>query len=141
MPTIDRAVGFVDAVDPDLRGLQGHGGKLLLYHGWSDPWIPPKGTIEYYVNVLEEMGSELNDWMRLFMVPGMSHCSGGNGPYSFDIIGAIVKWREEGIPPDQMMGSNPQTGLTRPLCPFPQYAEYDGSGSLSNGSNWKCSDP
>lgn len=141
MPRIDAATGFVDAVDPDLRGFKGHGGKLLLYHGWNDFGITPENTIYYYENVLEEMGDEQDDWMRLFMVPGMGHCSGGDGPYSFDTIEVLEKWREEDIAPDQIMGSNPQSGLTRPLCPYPQYAEYDGSGNLKDASNWKCREP
>ncbi len=141
MPRIDAATGFVDAVDPDLRGFKGHGGKLLLYHGWNDFGITPENTIYYYESVLKEMGDEQDDWMRLFMVPGMGHCSGGDGPYSFDAIEALEKWREEGIAPDQIAGSNPQSGLTRPLCPFPQYADYDGSGDLKDAANWKCREP
>jgi feruloyl esterase len=141
MPRIDAATGFVDAVDPDLRGFKGHGGKLLLYHGWNDFGITPENTIYYYESVLKEMGNEQDDWMRLFMVPGMGHCSGGDGPHSFDAIEALEQWREEDIAPDQIMGSNPQSGLARPLCPFPQYAEYDGTGDLKDASNWKCTEP
>jgi len=141
MPIIDAAAGFVDAVDPDLRAFKAHGGKLLLYHGWNDFGIPPENTIYYYESVLKEMGEDQADWMRLFMVPGMGHCSGGDGPYSFDTLGTLEKWREENTPPDQIMGSNPQSGLTRPLCPFPQYAEYDGTGDLKDAENWKCREP
>jgi len=141
MPRIDAAAGFVDAVDPDLRAFKAHGGKLLLYHGWNDTGIPPENTIYYFESVLKEMGNGQDDWMRLFMVPGMGHCSGGNGPYSFDTIGALEKWREGNTPPDQIMGSNPRSGLTRPLCPYPQYAEYDGTGDLKDAANWKCTKP
>jgi feruloyl esterase len=141
MPKIDAATGFVDAVDPDLRAFKAHGGKLLLYHGWNDFGIPPENTIYYYESVLEEMGEDQTGWMRLFMVPGMGHCSGGDGPYSFDTLGTLEKWREENTPPDQIMGSNPQSGLMRPLCPFPQYAEYDGTGDLKDAENWKCREP
>ncbi|MBN2242324.1 MAG: tannase/feruloyl esterase family alpha/beta hydrolase [Acidobacteria bacterium] len=141
MPVIDAAAGFVDAVDPDLGAFKAHGGKLLLYHGWGDFGIPPENTIQYYESVLEEMGRGQDDWMRLFMVPGMGHCSGGAGPYSFDALGALEKWREQGMAPDAIMGRNPQSGLARPLCPFPQYAEYDGSGSLADSSNWSCRQP
>ncbi len=141
MPRIDAAAGFVDAVDPDLRGFKGHGGKLLLYHGWNDTGIPPENTIHYYESVLKEMGPGQDDWMRLFMVPGMGHCSGGNGPCNFDTISAIEKWREEGIPPDQIMGSNPKSRLMRPICPFPKYSEYSGTGSLTDAANWKCTAP
>jgi feruloyl esterase len=141
MSRIDAAAGFVDAVNPDLRGFKAHGGKLLLYHGWNDTGIPPENTILYYDSVLKEMGSKQDDWMRLFMVPGMGHCGGGNGPNTFDSISALEKWREENIAPPQIMGMNPQSGLTRPLCPYPQYAAYDGSGDLKDAANWKCTEP
>jgi feruloyl esterase len=141
MPIIDRATGLVDADNPDLRGFKAHGGKLLLYHGWSDPNITPENTVHYYESVMEEMGDDQADWMRLFMVPGMGHCGGGPGVNTFDSITAIQQWREGGTAPDQIMGSNPTTGLTRPLCPNPQYARYDGSGSLADASNWSCAPP
>jgi feruloyl esterase len=141
MPLIDAAVGFVDAVDPDLRGFEGHGGKLLLYAGWGDTAITPENTAYYYSTVLDEMGSDQDDWMRLFMVPGMGHCSGGAGPYSFDSIAVLEQWREEGVAPAEIMGSNPGSGLSRPLCPYPEYAQYDGSGSLADASNWSCTAP
>ena len=86
-------------------------------------------------------GAETPIKTRPSKVPGMGHCSGGEGPYAFDTIGTLEKWREENIAPSQIMGSNPQSGLTRPLCPFPQYAEYDGSGSLADASNWSCKEP
>jgi feruloyl esterase len=141
MLRIDAAAGFVDAVNPDLRAFKAHGGKLLLYHGWNDFGITPENTIYYYENVLKEIGSDQDDWMRLFMIPGMGHCGGGSGPYNFDAIEALEKWREDDIAPDQIMGSNPQSGLTRPLCPYPQYAAYDGTGDLKDAANWKCSKP
>jgi feruloyl esterase len=141
MPRIDAAAGFIDAVNPDLRAFKAHGGKLLLYHGWNDFGITPENTIYYYESVLKEMGNEQEEWMRLFMIPGMGHCSGGSGPYSFDAIEALEKWREDDIAPAQIMGSNPQSGLTRPLCPYPQYAAYDGTGDLKDAANWKCSEP
>jgi feruloyl esterase len=141
MPIIDAATGFVDSDDPDLRGFKGHGGKLLLYAGWGDTAITPENTVFYYDTVLEEMGEHQDDWMRLFMVPSMGHCGGGPGPNTFDSIGTMEQWREEGVAPNQIMGSNPQSGLTRPLCPYPQAAEYDGSGSLAEASNWSCVAP
>jgi feruloyl esterase len=141
MPIIDAATGFVDSDDPDLRGFEGHGGKLLLYAGWGDTTITPENTVHYYETVLEEMGPVQDDWMRLFLVPSMGHCGGGPGPNTFDSIATMESWREEGLAPAQILGSNPQTGLTRPLCPYPQYARYDGSGNLADASNWSCSAP
>jgi len=140
MPLIDKAVGYVDAVDPDLSRFKGAGGKLLLTHGWSDTGITPETTIWYYENVLETMGTNQGDWMRLFLAPGMGHCGGGPGVNNFDSIGVLEKWVEEGVAPDQIMGVG-ANGLTRPLCPYPQYAEYKGTGNLKNAENWTCKDP
>lgn len=138
MARIDAAAAFVDAVDPDLRAFEAHGGKLLLYHGWGDTAITPKNTIEYYESVLAEMGPEQADWMRLFMVPGMGHCGGGPGPNTFDSIGVLEQWREQGDAPEAIMARNPASGLERPLCPYPEYAQHDGSGDLADAANWTC---
>ncbi|HEX5421372.1 MAG TPA: tannase/feruloyl esterase family alpha/beta hydrolase, partial [Gammaproteobacteria bacterium] len=138
MPRIDAATGFVDAVDPDLSSFKANGGKLLLYVGWSDPAITPKNTIGYYESVLGAMGSEQSDWMRLFTVPGMGHCGGGDGPSSFDTIGVMEQWREQGVAPKEIAAKNPRTGLSRPLCPYPQTSKYDGSGDVEDATNWSC---
>ena len=140
MPIIDQAVGYVDAVNPDLSKFKASGGKLLLTHGWADTGITPETTIWYYDSVLDKMGENQNDWMRLFMVPGMGHCGGGPGVNTFDSIGALEKWVEKGVPPDQMMGEGSQ-GLKRPLCPYPQYAEYKGKGDRKDASSWACKAP
>jgi len=141
MPRIDAAAGWVDAVDPDLRAFQAHGGKLLLYAGWRDTGITPENTVLYYESVLAEMGPEHGNWLRLFMVPGMGHCRGGDGPNTFDSITALERWRERGVAPDVIMGRNPESGLTRPLCPYPEFAQYDGSGDLHDAGNWSCAAP
>ena len=140
MPLIDKAVGYVDAVNPDLRKFKSSGGKLLLTHGWADTGITPETTIWYYGEVLVKMGKNQGEWMRLFMVPGMGHCGGGPGINTFDSIGTLEKWVEKGVAPDQMMGTGAQ-GLTRPLCPYPQYAEYKGTGDLKDAANWACKAP
>jgi len=137
MPLIDKAVGYVDAVNPDLGKFKKSGGKLLLTHGWADTGITPETTIWYYDSVLDKMGKNQSDWMRLFMAPGMGHCGGGPGVNTFDSIGTLEKWVEKGIAPDHMMGAGAQ-GLTRPLCPYPQYAEYKGTGDLKDAANWAC---
>jgi len=141
MKIIDQKVAFVDSVNPDLSKFKAHGGKLLLTHGWADTTITPEGTVYYYESVLNKMGKDQGDWMRLFMAPGMAHCGGGPGVNTFDSIGTIEKWREKGIGPDQMIGSNAQTGLKRPICPYPQYAAYKGSGDLKDAANWVCKAP
>ena len=140
LPLIDSAVGYVDAVDPDLSRFKAGGGKLLLTHGWADTGITPETTIWYYEKVLDKMGSEQSDWIRLFLAPGMGHCGGGPGVNSFDSIGTLEKWVEKGVAPDEIMGTG-RGGFTRPLCPYPQYAGYKGSGDLKNADNWTCSEP
>jgi tannase/feruloyl esterase len=140
MPLIDKAVGYVDSVNPDLSKFKAKGGKLLLTHGWADTGITPETTIWYYDSVLNKMGKNQSEWMRLFMAPGMGHCGGGPGVNSFDSIGTLEKWVEKGTAPDQMLGTGAQ-GFTRPMCPYPQYAEYKGSGELKDGANWACKAP
>jgi feruloyl esterase len=140
MPIINKKVGFVDAVSSDLHKFKAHGGKFLLYAGWRDTTITPENTVLYYENLVKEMG-EQKDFARLFMVPGMAHCRGGDGPNTFDTLTTMEQWREQGVTPVQMMGSNPQSGLTRPLCPYPQYAKYKGSGDLKDAKNWACTAP
>jgi len=137
MPLIDKAVGYVDAVDPDLSKFKKNGGKLLLTHGWADTGITPENTVLYYDSVLNKMGKNQSEWMRLFMAPGMGHCGGGPGVNTFDSIGTLEKWVEKGIAPDQMMGTG-ANGFARPMCPYPQSAEYKGTGDLKDAANWSC---
>jgi feruloyl esterase len=141
LPKIDAAVGWVDATDPDLRAFEAHGGKLLLYAGWRDTGITPENTILYYEDVREEMGGDQSDWMRLFLAPGMGHCRGGPGINTFDTLSALEQWREAGIAPESLAGSNPQTGVTRPLCAYPEAAQYTGVGSVTDAQNWVCAAP
>jgi feruloyl esterase len=141
MPIIDRKVGFVDAVDPDLSAFKAHGGKLLLYAGWRDTGITPENTVLYYDSVLGKMGQKQDDWMRLFMVPGMEHCGGGPGPNTFDSIGTLEYWRERGAAPAQITAANAQTATSRPLCPYPQYAKYTNTGNIKDAANWSCAAP
>ena len=139
MPTIDKKIGFVDATDPDLKKFKAHGGKLLLYAGWADTTITPKNTVEYYQSVVKKMGAnETKDFTELFMVPGMAHCRGGNGPDTFDTIGTLEKWREQSVTPKTIAATNRNSGLSRPLCPYPQYAKYMGTGDLKDAANWAC---
>jgi feruloyl esterase len=138
MPVIDQKVGFVDAVDPDLTAFKAHGGKLFLYAGWSDTTITPQNTVFYYESVLNKMGKNQGDWVRLFMVPGMAHCRGGLGTDIFDSIGTLEAWREKGVAPAQLTAANAQASMTRPLCPYPQYAKYKGAGNVKDAANWAC---
>jgi len=133
----------INATDPDLSKFKAHGGKLILYHGWADNAIQPEHTVLYYDSVLDKMGKNQDDWLTLFLVPGMGHCGGGaaNSPNSYNTIGALEAWREKGKAPLPMIGSNTQAGLSRPLCPYPQVAKYSGSGSTSDAANFTCKAP
>ena len=134
---LDQKLGFVDAVNPDLTKFKARGGKLLLYHGWADPAITAQNTIRYYESVLDRMGPAQGDWVRLFMVPGMGHCGGGPGLNGFDSTRALEQWVEQGVAPAQLEGRGAK-GLTRPLCPYPQSAEYAGTGDPKDARNWSC---
>jgi feruloyl esterase len=141
LPLIDAAAGFVDAVNPDLRAFEAHGGKLLLYAGWRDTGITPENTVLYYESVREEMGPEQDDWLRLFLAPGMGHCRGGPGVDTFDTLTALERWRERDLAPAELPATGRESGLARPLCAYPAYAKYDGSGDLKDAANWACTAP
>jgi feruloyl esterase len=136
--------GVTKATDSNLRDFFRSGGRLLQYHGWSDPSISPLNSINYYNSVVDFMGGAANvrDSYRLFMVPGMDHCGGGDGPNTFDSIHAIEEWVETGNPPDRIIASHIRDGKTdrtRPLCPYPQVATYKGTGSTDAAANFSCS--
>jgi len=148
----DRDVAFTDkklgalmnAFDPDLSGLRKRGGKLLLYHGWNDPSISPQNTVNYYESVLATPASGANDVVRLFMVPGMLHCSGGPGTDTFDMLSALEGWVERGVAPERLEASHATKGVidrTRPLCAYPKVAVYQGKGSTDEAANFTCEMP
>ena len=95
----------------------------------------------YYESVRKELGREQSNWMRMFMVPGMGHCRGGPGVDTFDSLSALDQWREKDAAPPQIMAKNRETGMARALCPYPQAAEYKGSGDLKDSANWRCAAP
>ncbi len=134
-----------NAVDPDMSRFQKHGGKLIIYNGWADPVVPPMRIVEYYEKVESVMGVDRTQaFARLFLAPGMNHCGGGPGPNSFDSLGALEKWAEQGAAPDQMVAShstNRVVDRTRPLCPYPQVAKWKGSGSIDEAANFVCAAP
>src|SRR5579884_3959616 len=90
-----RDAKILNATDPDLKDFVSHGGKLFLYHGWNDQLIAPRNTINYYSSVVKKMGPKITDSVRLFMAPGMNHCSGGDGPFRFDQVSALDEWVEK----------------------------------------------
>ena len=133
--------GLNKANDPNLKAFFGRKGKLIMYHGWSDQVVPPQHSIHYYDSVEKTAGAQAADSIRLFMVPGMTHCGGGPGPNTFDSISAIEQWVEKGKAPEQMIASHSADGKvdrTRPVCAYPQVAKYKGSGSIDDAMNFAC---
>jgi feruloyl esterase len=138
--------GMMDAINPDLRAFFGRGGKLLQYHGWSDQAVAPANSVNYYNSVVAKSGGAagVQQAYRLFMVPGMTHCLGGEGTGTFDSLAALERWVEKGEPPAQIPASRVVNGAvnrTRPLCPYPQVAAYNGTGSIDEAANFVCKTP
>jgi feruloyl esterase len=132
-----------NATNPDLSKFFGHKGRLLMYHGWNDQLIAPGNSINYYNSVAQKAGgvSKIDQNMRLFMAPGMTHCNGGEGPSSFDALTLMEQWVEQGKAPDVMVASHATQGKvdrTRPLCTYPKEAVYSGSGSTDEAANFSC---
>lgn len=130
------------AMNPDLRAFADLGAKLLLYHGWSDPINAPLSTVNFYDQARSILGdTATSNSVRLFMAPGMGHCGGGEGPNSFDALGALERWVEDGLAPDRIIAARRRNGevdRTRPLCPYPQVARYTGRGSIDVAENFQC---
>ena len=138
--------GTLNALDPDLGPFFARGGKLFAYHGWSDGQISPLNSTQYYERVVEAVGSaeEVHASYRLFMAPGMGHCGGGEGPSVFDRMAPIEEWVEEGRAPEFIVASletDDAIERTRPLCPYPRVAVYDGKGSTDEADNFTCQMP
>ena len=161
----EKAGVILNSSNPDLRSFRARGGKLIQYHGWGDAAIPATSSITYYEKVKDFMskfpdGSSsstqtVDDFYRLFMVPGMGHCGGGNGPNTFgnrpeapidpdhDVVAALEQWVEKGVAPRQLIGTGKVFGdssatLTRPLCVYPQTAHYNGAGDTNQAANFTC---
>jgi feruloyl esterase len=132
-----------DANDPRLGAFVGRGGKLLMYQGWAEPGIPPGHIVSYYAQVKAQTPGA-DRAVRLFMVPGMGHCGGGDGASTFDMVAALDRWVETGTAPEQIPASRVRGGAvdrTRPLCAYPRYARYSGTGSIDDAANFRCVEP
>ena len=138
--------GTLSALDTNLSAFASHGGKLVMYHGWADQDIAPQASINFYTSTLgaTKPPAQSSEWLRLFMVPGMQHCGGGEGPNTFDMVPALESWVEQGKAPGQVVASHSADGKvdrTRPLCPYPQVAAYKGTGSTDQAANFVCKAP
>ena len=136
----------IDELDPHLAAFARHGGKLLIYHGWADQQVAPGSSVEFYqqVRALSPDPSRASNWVRLFMAPGMGHCGGGEGPDTFDTVSALERWVEHRKAPARIIASHLVAGRvdrTRPLCPYPEVARYNGSGSIDDAVNFSCRPP
>jgi feruloyl esterase len=137
-------VGEFMTTKADLREFFARGGKLMLWHGWTDGMIPAGNTVEYYESALAASGPEAKNAMRLFMLPGVDHCAGGEGPSTFDALAAIDAWVESGKAPERIVVRRQLKGgatRSRPLCPYPQVARYKGTGSTDDESSFECRAP
>jgi feruloyl esterase len=149
----------LDAVNPDLSKFRARGGKLILYHGWGDPAIPALSTVSYWNQVVAKLGqADTDSFARFYLLPGVQHCGGGPGPDVFgqsagwglddpqhNVRVALENWAEKGIAPGTIIATKTAPGapeaapsMTRPLCPYPQAAKYDGSGDPNKAESFTC---
>ncbi len=133
---------LTDTTWTNLSSFFGHGGKIVFYHGTSDPVFSPFDTLAYYENMAEANGGldEVMNSSRFFFLPGMNHCAGGPAALDkFDLLGAVVDWVENGKAPDSVIATGKAfPGRTRPLCAYPKYAYYKGQGDPENAANFEC---
>ena len=126
----------------NLNTFSGHGGKLIFYHGVSDPWFSALDTVDYYERMTKANGGDdtVRAWSRLYLVPGMGHCAGGPETLdSFDALGAMVRWVEQGTAPDSLTATGRSfPGRSRPLCAYPLHAQYKGQGNTEDAANFEC---
>ena len=137
--------GVLTASSTDIKSFVGRGGKLVMYHGWADQNISPRSSVNYYQRLVTALGQQqVDDSVRLYMVPGMGHCGGGDGPNQFDMLTGLEQWREQGTAPKEVIASKLTNGKvvrTRPLCPYPQVARYRGTGGIDDAQNFACQMP
>lgn len=151
---------LVDQVNPDIEAFRSRGAKAIVYQGWADPVVNAADTIAYYEQVRDRQGSQAatDDFFRLFLVPGMGHCSGGTGTSNFgnagasspvvdadrDLLSALDRWVDQGVAPQRIVATRVVGGVagrTRPLCPYPRKAVHVGSGSTDDAANFTCVAP
>ena len=146
--------GLYDATDPDLGAYANAGGKLILWHGMADPHISPLNTVSYYNAMNQVMGeAKVQGFARMYLFPGGYHCGGGEGPFSVDLMSAIMSWVEKGVAPQALLASHtvggpggppaagskpPSVDRTRPVYPYPLTAKYNGTGSIDDAKSFSA---
>ena len=132
---------LVEPASTNLSTFSLNGGKLIFFHGDSDPWFSPLDTLGYYRSLAATNGGseKVAEWSRLFLVPGMAHCGGGPSLDDFDMLSAVVDWVEKGKAPDAVIATGKAfPGRSRPLCAYPKHARYTGTGDTQDASNFRC---
>jgi hypothetical protein len=132
---------LVEPASTNLSTFSGSGGKLLFFHGDSDPWFSPLDTLDYYKSLAATNGGaeKVAQWSRFFFVPGMQHCGGGPSLDRFDMLTAVVDWVEKGEAPESVIATGKAfPGRSRPLCAYPKHAQYTGSGDTQDARNFRC---
>ena len=132
---------LVDSMSTNLTSFSAHGGKLIFYHGDSDPWFSPLDTFEYFKDMAAANGGieAVSKWSQFYFVPGMGHCGGGQALDQFDLLDAMVNWVEKGSVPSSVTASGKAfPGRSRPLCPYPKHAHYKGQGEVQDATNFDC---
>jgi hypothetical protein len=136
---------YMAATNPDLSQFWAAGGKLLIWHGWSDQHISPQSTLTYWDAMRRTMGGgTVDSFAKLYLFPGVAHCSGGEGPDTFDILTPVMAWAESGRQPDRIVTAKVvegKTTRTRPVFPYPAVARYTGTGSTDSAANFVSSTP
>jgi hypothetical protein len=135
----------MSSVNPDLSKFKAKGGKVVAWQGWGDPAISPYNTLHYYGTVEKKIGGNMDDFYRIFFVPGMGHCgAGATGPDKFDVVAALDNWVENGKAPTRIESFQYKDGKevrSRPLCMYPEVPKYKGSGSTDDAKNFTCTKP
>jgi len=132
---------LVEPASTNLSTYSGSGGKILFFHGDSDPWFSPLDTLGYYQSLAATNGgaNKVAEWSRMFLVPGMRHCGGGPALDQFDMLGAVVGWVEKGTTPESVIATGAAfPGRSQPLCAYPRHAQYSGSGDTNDAHNFTC---
>ena len=140
---VERIRSTVDAVDPDLSGLKAAGGKMILWHGWSDAALTALASIDYY-EAARSLDPGVSEYLRFYLLPGVHHCVGGPGPDRVDWLQALENWVERDQAPGALTASRIRDGeetMTRPVCVYPERAVYQGSGDVNDASNFRCQLP